>query len=150
MRGNTVFVVVLLLNTMSDQLLNIALEMFYDTFGVEGTFKVWWGWHLFIFINLHIIAPIMIICNAYKNFLEFRGFEPKVFPGQEAPRSIPVLPHRAEVIQLEELKVARKKTKNKQNTARNTSNMVRQRIKVYKLMPPIHEGDDSLTTVIIH
>ena len=145
MRGNTVYVVVLILNTISDQFLNIAIEMFYDTLGPQGAFQVWWGWHFFIFFNLHIVAPIMIIYNAYKNFPEFRGFEPKVFPGKEAPRCIEVIPHRPEMKKLEEFKEEKKKSvKSKQRTAKKAVKIV------YMMMPPIPGVNDSLPVVVIH
>ena len=149
MRGNTVFVVVILLNTMSDQLLNIPIEMFYDTLGAKGAFQVWWCWHLFIFFNIHIIGPIMIISDAYKNFLEFRGFEPKLFPGQEGPRHIEILPHQPEIKMCEGAK--KKPLINNEKVMIKKTKMVNRKIKVYKkVMPLIAEHDDSLTAVIVH
>ena len=82
-----------------DQLIiNIYIQVFHSTLGVEVVFKIWCLWHLSKFILIHIIAPYLIIRIANKEYPEFEGLLGKKFPGQEKPRSQPIIPMRETVI----------------------------------------------------
>ena len=80
---------------MGDQLIiNICIQVFHSALGVEDVFKIWWMWHLTIFVLIHIIAPYLIISIANKEYPEFEGLKGRTFPGQEKPRPQPISPMR--------------------------------------------------------
>ena len=86
-------------NIIAEQLFNIPLEMFYAELGADGVFKLWWIYHLVMFLQCYILAPVLIIWNAHRKFPEFSGLEGKTFPGQEKPRTLPIVPRRGETDQ---------------------------------------------------
>ena len=96
-KGNLMVVTLIAVNLIADQLINIPLEVFYSQLGAGGVFKVWWIWHLIMFVQIYILAPAMIICTAQREFLEFNGLKGTTFPGQEKPRPLSVVPHRGEI-----------------------------------------------------
>ena len=79
----------------AEQLLNIPLELFYEELGADGAFKVWWLYHLVMFLQCYLALPAALIWNAHNKFPEFRGLRARTFPGQENPRAVPFVPRRS-------------------------------------------------------
>ena len=78
-----------------DQLvINIILQVFNTEIGPKNVFRIWWFWHLVMFFIANVIATIVIIIVAEREYPEFNGLSPKTYPGQEKPRSIEIHPRR--------------------------------------------------------
>ena len=57
----------------AEQLLNIPLELFYAELGADGAFKVWWLYHLVMFLQCYLALPAALIWNAHDKFTELSG-----------------------------------------------------------------------------
>ena len=78
-----------------DQLIiNVIIQVFHLQLGAARVFKIWWIWHLCMFMIIHFISPLIIYLRAKREYPEFNGLQPKTFPGQEKPRVQPLIPRR--------------------------------------------------------
>ena len=83
----------MLINFIFDQIMNLFLQINYETLGEHNTFKIWWIFHLWEIIQVHVLANILIIYKIQQRE-EFNGFVAKLFPGQEKPRQMIIQPKR--------------------------------------------------------
>ena len=83
-----------------DQLIiNIILQVFHSQLGVDVVFKIWWFWHLVMFVLINVVSPLGICFAAIRQYPEFNGWEARRFPGQEKPRVQPKIPRRLSIIE---------------------------------------------------
>ena len=87
MHQQTIYVVTLSILIITDQILLIILEMFYEELGVDNVFTIWWSFHLITFGLSNLSMNNWIFLNSARNFEEFNGLVGSEFPGQEQPLS---------------------------------------------------------------
>ena len=93
MKHQTQYLTILIMICLSDQILFMVLQMFYDDLGVENVFLIWWIFH-FLEIYLHLYLYILIYLNATRNFEEFNGYSSTRYPNQEKPHQAILEPRR--------------------------------------------------------
>ena len=96
MKTQNIYAAVILLNFIIDQTLMGIIQLNYETLGEQNVFKIWWIFHLWESIEVHVIANIVIIKQILQ-MEEYNGYVGKQFPGQEKPRPLTVEPERAAV-----------------------------------------------------
>ena len=96
MKTQNIYAAVILLNFIIDQTLMGIIQLNYETLGEQNVFKIWWIFHLWEIIEVHVIANIVIIKHILQ-MEEYNGYVGKQFPGQEKPRPLTVEPERAAV-----------------------------------------------------
>ena len=88
MKAQNIYAGVIIMNFIIDQTIIGIIQLNYDNLGAHNVFIIWWVFHLWEIIEVHVIANILIIKDAWKHFEEFNGFVAATFPGQEKPRPI--------------------------------------------------------------
>ena len=83
----------MLINFIIDQVMIFFLQVNYETLGEQNTFMIWWSFHLWEIIQVHVLANILIIYKIWQRE-EFNGYNAKVFPGQDKPRQMVIQPRR--------------------------------------------------------
>ena len=80
--------------TSEQLIINVYLQAFHSQLGVKTVFRIWWIWQLVMFIMIHLIAPLLIIVTATKEYPEFSDLKAHRYPGHEKPRKIKIEPRR--------------------------------------------------------
>ena len=101
MKTQNIYAAVIIVNFIIDQTLIGIIQLNYETLGEQNVFKIWWIFHLWEIIEVHVIANIVII-KQLQQMEEYNGYIGRQFPGQEKPRTLPVEPDRVAVTQTEQ------------------------------------------------
>ena len=101
MKTQNKYAAVIIVNFIIDQTLMGIIQLNYETLGEQNVFKIWWIFHLWEIIEVHVIANVVII-KEIQQIEEYNGYVGKQFPGQEKPRTLPVEPDRAAFTQTEQ------------------------------------------------
>ena len=80
--------------TAEQLVINVYVQAFHSQLGVKTVFRIWWIWQLVMFIMIHLIAPILIIVTATKEYPEFSDLKAHRYPGHEKPRKMKIEPRR--------------------------------------------------------
>ena len=52
---------------MSDQTLNVLLQLFYKELGVKTVFKIWWCFHLLYLLSVYVFSNLFIFLDSTKH-----------------------------------------------------------------------------------
>ena len=89
------YLTILLLVLVSDQILFMVFQMFFEDIGVDNVFILWWIFHFLEIFCLHIVLNVLIHLNPIRNVEEFHGYDPNRYHGQEKPRQAIIRPRRS-------------------------------------------------------
>ena len=88
------YLTILLLVLVSDQILFMVFQMFFEDIGVDNVFILWWIFHFLEIFCIHIVLNVLIHLNPIRNLEEFHGYDPNRYHGQEKPRQAIIRPGR--------------------------------------------------------
>ena len=94
MKQQSQYLTIHILVLVSDQVLFIIFQAFYDQLGVDNIFVIWWIFHFLEIVFIHIVLDIWIYINATRYFEEFNGYNSTRYPGQEKPHQAVIRPRR--------------------------------------------------------
>jgi hypothetical protein len=95
MKHQCQYLTILLLVLVSDQVLFMGFQMFFEDLGVDKVFIIWWIFHFLEIVSIHIVLNVFVYLNATRNLEEFHGYNPTRYPGQEKPRKTIIRPRRS-------------------------------------------------------
>ena len=95
MKSQCKYLTILLLVLVSDQILFMGFQMFFEDLGVDSIFIIWWIFHFLEIVFIHIVLNVLVYLNAIRNLEEFHGYNPTRYPGQEKPRKAIIRPRRS-------------------------------------------------------
>ena len=127
---------------------NTICQIFNQFLGTKLVFQLWWIWNLIMFLLLYVGMAIVLIFWALRDFPEFTNLRPRLFPGQEEPRKLVVVPERLVTIYKEnsEIRGASLRT----TRERNKKYMIGRHMKMQLTnLGTIWESNTELTEVVI-
>ena len=122
-----------------DQLKNTILQLFYDYFGQQLVFQLWWS--MFVIENIgNFFIYILVFSNIYfegirfffnlyslveamRRWPEFEGYKPRTYPGQLSPRLPDIAPRRTNTPSIEPVEWKSRRISLRQNTVQFTKNI---------------------------
>ena len=93
MKMQNKYTAAIIINFIIDQVLMAVLEANYEDLGKQSTFVIFWVFHFWQILEIHVIANIFIIHQIHQ-IDEFNGYVGQHFPGQEQPQPLRLQPRR--------------------------------------------------------
>ena len=87
MTSQAVIATCIAIGIISDQILNLIIELNYQSLGPDGAFTLWWSWKLLENILYFVIKNIWLLFIMIR-YPEVCCYEGKYFPGQRKPRTM--------------------------------------------------------------